>query len=318
MTNRTTAYVTLFLATGAIGACGGGGGSDAPANNANSLPANGSLSVAITDAPVDNVAAVAVEFAGITVKPSDGEAIAFEFAQPVTIDLAALTGETSAMLLDEQSLPAGDYDWLRLDVNADCDAFIDSYVDTIDGARIELEVPSARGVQLSGGFTVTAASDTSFVIDWDLRKALVAPNGSSCYKLRPSLRVVDMTAYGVIQGSVAAGLVEADNCSADPNTLAGNAVYVFSGSDVTPDDIDGQEPDPLLTTNVLYEVDTATYRYTAAFLPPGDYTAAFTCQGRDDRVPDDTPAADSSDDIVFGSSVNATVVAGEITGADID
>ena len=31
----------------------------------------------------------------------------------------------------------------------------------------------------------------------------------------------------------------------DPNLDIGNAVYVFAGSNITPDDIDGVDPDPV-------------------------------------------------------------------------
>ena len=315
MTHRSHALILALGTSVVVAACGGGSGGAAGATV--NAAQTGTLSVAVTDAPIDGVTGVTVEFAGVAVKPADGEPMTFEFDAPLAVDLAALTGETSALLLDGETLPAGRYEWLRLDVNADCDAFIDSFVDTASGARIELAVPGASGPQLSGGFTVSADRETSFVIDWDLRSALGAPNGGACYKLRPSLRVVDQSAYGVIQGAVATSEVESSMCSSDVNTLAGNAVYVFEGSNVVPDDIDGIAPDPITTANILRDIDSGTYRYTAAFLPPGDYTVAFTCQGRADRVPDDDAAA-PDDDLAFSPAVNAQVTAGDITVADID
>ena len=61
------------------------------------------------------------------------------------------------MLLDGEEVPAGEYTWMRLKVQADPDVAGDSYI-TIDGADCELQIPSGdeRGLQMIRGFTIGA------------------------------------------------------------------------------------------------------------------------------------------------------------------
>jgi hypothetical protein len=118
----------------------------------------GKLSLAITDAPVDGATAVVVQFTGVEVKPAEGSARSFTFDAPRQIDLLALTGTDSELLLDEVEVPAGRYNWVRLAVDADEDGVTDSYIDLDDGSRHELEVPSGAetGLKLVSGFRVPA------------------------------------------------------------------------------------------------------------------------------------------------------------------
>ena len=305
--NRITA---LVLASMLLTACGGSGSSS---------PAQGTLSVQITDAPVDGVIGVTVEFTGITVKPQNGSQLGFVFDAPTSFDLATLTQDNTAMLLNDQTLPAGEYNWIRLDVNADCDTEFDSFVDEDSGGMVELRVPSASGLQLGNGFVVTANQNTSFVIDWDLRLGLNDPVGSSCYKLKPSLRIIDMTEHGAIAGTVDPSLISDPSCTSDPNTEAGNVVYVYEGAGVVPDDIDDIDPEPVTTANVRMDSMTGNYEYVAAFLSPGLYTAAFTCQGQDDAIPDpEMPGLDVDDAIVFTAGQDVEVLDGQTTTLDFN
>jgi hypothetical protein len=304
-------FSLLFLSVVLVSACGGGGGGEV----APELPSTGSLSVAITDAPVHDVAEVNVQFTGVSVKPADGNAIDFTFDVPKDINLLALTDANSADLLNGERLEAGAYNWIRLQVNAEADGVPDSFV-IVDagGGMVELVVPSQRGLQLSSGFTITRNQTTSFIIDWDLNKGLVAPSGqgnsagSTVWKLRPSLRITDLTSFGSISGVVANTLVDADSCTTNPAEDAGNSIYIYEGADVTPDDIHTDDEGipinavgaPLATAQVKM-TENGGYDYLATFLAPGDYTVAFTCQGLDDTSEEDDP-------IVFSATANATVV----------
>ena len=293
----------------ALAGCGGGGGGNG----------TGSLSLALTDAPVDGVDQVVVEFTGVTLKPQGGTAVDVTFDQPVSVDLKALHSGNTGLLLDGEIVPAGRYEWIRLAVNAEFDSVLDSYVMEDGGGQVELWVPSGAnsGLKLVSGFTVVAGGASSFVIDWNLREGLVQSPGQPGYKLQPALRITDMQEYGTIEGTVDAALVSDPTCSSDPNTGEGNAVYVFSGSAIAPDDIDGAAPEPLTTAEVRLDDMSGAYSYRVSFLAPGDYTLAFTCQAADDRVPDDeNPGADVNDAIVFTNGVDATVIDGETTTVD--
>ena len=269
----------------------------------------------MTDAPVDGVTEVWVEFTGVTLKPKNGAQVSYVFDTPKSVDLKDLTDGKVQLILDE-TVTAGDYVWMKLDVNADHDNVFDSYVVDSTG-QVEILVPPDR-LKLGNLFTVTAGGGVSFVIEWNLRMGLTNPLGLPGYKLQPSLRITDMNAHGTIAGTVDANLLPPvdTNCTSDQNTGAGNVVYIYQGFDVVPDDHDGIAPDPLTTADVRLD-DQGNQSYMAPFLPPGEYTAAFTCQGADDIAPDpDDPGLPVDDAIAFTAGINATVTEGQTTTVD--
>ena len=303
---KTTIFSLIAMATFLLGvaACGSGGSPDAT---------GGTLSIAITDAPVDNVEKVWVRFTGMTLKPQNGQQFTITFDTPFDIDLASLDGGNTATLLNNEPVEAGRYNWIRFEVDAEFDDnFMYSYVETSIGGMEDLAVPSDR-LRLVSGFVVTVNQNTSFVIDWDLRKGLTNPVGQPGWFLRPALRIIDMTEHGSISGTVADSLTSdalnepvETQCNNDPNDYSGNVVYVFEGA-VTPDDIrtmDDTDVDPLTTANVRQDIN-GIYRYSVAFLSPGDYTVAFTCQGLSEDP-------ETDDELVFVSAL-VTVVDGEDT-----
>ena len=273
-----------------IAGCGGGGG----AGSGPTEPATGILNIALTDAPVDEVSVVNVQFTGVTLKPASGDEIEFVFDAPKDFDLLTLTGGLTAELLPDTEVPAGEYNWVRLAVNAEFDNVRDSYAINSMGQEIELRVPggSQSGLKLVSGFTVTEDRPTHLVIDWDLRKALSDPLGQPGYHLRPALRVTDMALFGTLSGTVAESLVMDANCTNDLVAQTGNAVYVYSGMTDTPGDIGDAENDPFTTATVTQD-GAGAYTYEINFLSVGEYTAAFTCQANDDVSDMD------DDDIVF-------------------
>jgi hypothetical protein len=284
-----------------LAACGGGGGSGG----------TGVVSLAITDAPVDGVDQVWVQFQSVELKPKNGSAIRFDFDTPLSVDLKTLDGNNTEVLLNKEEVPAGEYNWIRLIVNAAFDGEFDSYVMTETGDQVEIRVPSGE-LKLVSGFTVVQGGEASFVIDWNLRMGLTRPPGQDGYLLKPAHRIIDMQAYGGIEGTVDTALLTRDSCTSDLNTGEGNEVYVFAGAGVTPDDVDGVDPDPVTTARVRLNDASGNYEYSLPFMAPGPYTVAFTCQAGDDISPDPTvlpppdPAADNA--IEFTPGIDVTVV----------
>jgi hypothetical protein len=289
----TMAAVIAALGTG----CGGGeddGGSPGTAM--------GKLTLGITDAPVDDATAVVVRFTAIELKPEGQEAFTIDLSPQQSIDLLALAGGGSRALLEEHSVPAGDYAWLRLLIEAD-DSQPGSYIDLKNGSRYPLVVPSGSesGLKLNRGFTVAAGSISNFTIDFDLRKSVIAPPGQSPnYMLKPVLRMVDNLRVGTIAGTVAPALVPVD-CAPQ--------VYVFTGADVAPDDLDvapAPDVDPLISVPVLLDPASGEYRFRAAFVEVGAYTASFTCDG-------DMDTPEGEETLVFAGTQNLAVSANQTT-----
>ncbi len=283
----------------ALAACGGDGGGGGG-------PQTGALRLGITDAPVDLASEVVVEFIGVELKPRDGAAFSIDFA-PKRLDLLALQGTNRALLLDGETVPAGEYEWMRLKVKADPNVGGDSYLRlTQGGEECELRIPSGdeTGLKLVRGFTVGVGTTTDFTVDFDLRKSVVAPPGqktvlascgSQAYLLKPALRVVDNLQVGAITGAVDPGLIQAQCASSTEAPYPGN-VYLFgpiaNGNTGTPDDYDGVVPDANGADAIASaKVNPDTFRYEIGFVPAGEYRLAYTCDLDDPGVDaDDVPA----------------------------
>lgn len=299
---NTFRILSMASSLALITACGSGGSGDDPAT--------GVLSLGITDGPVDGVSQIWIEFDGITLKPANGPQQEFRFDTPKSIDLKSLNNGKTELLFD-QAVAAGQYNWIKIDVNADFDGAMDSYVIEDDGGQVELRVPPDR-LKLGNHFVITQGGTTSLVIEWNLRMGLSNPVGQTGYKLQPSLRVTDMTEHGTIAGTVAIDQLPGP-CSSDPNTGEGNVAYVYEGFDITPDDIDGESAEPLTTADIRLDPDSGNQAYRIAFLSPGEYTVAFTCQATEDIAPDaDQPSLPVDDLILFTPGFNVTVANGAV------
>jgi len=281
-------FFTISI-TSLLISCGGSGSSNQM----------GSFSLSVTDAAIDDIAHVYIEFTGVTIKPAESDAIEFNFDTPEVIDILTLQGSGYQTIVEEELVPAGNYNWIRLHVNAEQDGVMDSYIETNIGTQMELYIPSGSqtGLKLVNGFTVLADGQVDFTVDFDLRKSIVwSPEASGqSVKFKPVLRLIDNTSSGSVSGMIDSALV-IEACE-DPANEAG-AVYVYTGADVVATDVSGAETDPL--TSALVKFDGENYYYEVGFLAAGDYTLAYTC----DAANDDPEVVDA---LNFAVSVNATV-----------
>ncbi|MEW5801648.1 MAG: DUF4382 domain-containing protein [bacterium] len=266
----------------------------------------GFLDLGITDTPVDELSAIVVQFTGVEIQTEGGNRLQFNFEKPRQIDLLALHGSDSDLLLDHQKLPAGRYNWIRLNVTEDGVNGPGSYVSLPDGTAHPLVIPSGdqSGLKLNNGFNVAAGDTASFTIEFNLRKSVHRPSppSSGKYRLRPTLRLVDNIEAGSVAGSIDPALIY------DPYGPA-CAIYIFEGRDITPHDMNGTASSPLTTAVIELNPDTGEYTYRAGFLVTGDYTLAFTCQAADDDP-------ETDDSINFGETANVAVLAGAETTYD--
>lgn len=312
--------VTLLLAV--LTACSN-------SNSSSGGDGMGSLTLGITDAPVDEALKVVVEFTGVHLKGqgNDDPVTVIEFEQPKVINLLDLQGSDSEILLQDISLAAGDYQWIRLQVVADGiytepeagdidDHGVGSYVLQDNGSgpeKIALKVPSGNqsGLKLVSGFTVDDFGQTNFTIDFDLRKA-IHDIGEDYYVLRPALRMVETNAAGHIDGFIDPELLQNNNesCFDAEMKLEGAAVYVFEASTAVDDMQSTAGIGPLSTALVTY--DGNAYQYALGFLDAGEYILVLTCDAELDDSED-------NDEIVFIAEIDQVfVAAGKTTYVDFD
>lgn len=294
--NRSLKLFTVAALAAGVAACG---------SDSSDSDATGTVSFGLTDAPATEFSNVTVAFTEIQLKPADGDWISFPLDGFETVNLLDLQGGVTEPLITDEEVVAGNYTQLRLIVDTD-NSFI-KLTGTGD-TEYSLAVPSGEqsGLKLQGEFVVAADTSTDFTIDFDVQKAVINPAGQALaeYMLRPALRLVNNLEVGSITGEVDYSGINSGPVECEYE----GSVYIYSGADVTPTDLNvNNEEGPLMVVPVSNEENDSLYNYTAAFLTEGAYTVSYSCQF-DENEQDDA--------LEFIGTQNVTVVAGEETSAE--
>lgn len=271
----------------ALAACGGG-----------SSGSSGSLSLGVTDGPVEEADHVWVQFSSVTLKPADGEPFTIQLDPVERVDLLAQQDGNSELLLENEDVPAGDYNWIRLGVDLGAG---ETEIVFPGPVAHDLAIPSGAqtGLKLVSGFNVASSGTANLTIDFDLRKSVIeAPSNS--YKLKPALRLVNNDETGEIAITATDTYVGNNDCGSNEGGGGSpvQSVYVYEGSGVTPDDVDTStdaDIDPVTSAMITDEDGDDIYTGTAAFLPAGDYTVAYVCDAEDDKAEIDNSPLTYSD-----------------------
>lgn len=138
----------------------------------------GTVSLSVTDAPVDDAQSVVVQFRGVAFKREGDSPETIETLNPSPrqIDLLQFQEGRAALLLDGVTMPAGRYQWIRLIVDNEPNVR-DSYITLESGAECELRVPSGAesGLKLNRGFTLEAEGSVALTVDFALHQSIYAP-----------------------------------------------------------------------------------------------------------------------------------------------
>lgn len=316
--NRSLALaVSVGLAGALLAGCGGGGGAmDSTAN------AMGQLTVGVTDGPIDDAAKVVIKFSGIELKPVNGAAFSIDFTKDV--DLLTLQNGITSDLTSGASVPAGQYEWMRLKVSATQNV-PDSYIQMKTGAQYPLWIPSGMetGLKLVRGFTVAQGSITRLIVDFDLRKSITAPPGQAPnYLMRPALRLLDQLQVGKIAATV--DLRALTTAQFDANTAVSTCkagLYLYPGTQTKADDFfaDATSGNPIVYLPVPYDGVTTTVTLNIPFVEAGSYKLAATCNydkdvaSTDDFKPDALAGDPLLTSMKWTALVPATVTANTTT-----
>jgi hypothetical protein len=233
----------------------------------------GTLTVKLTDAPSDdlNIQGTFVTVADVKI---DGESV--EGFTKQTIEISAYQNGNTKLLLSEE-VAAKSYNQITLVLDQEADASGNApgcYVLTDDDAKHDLfaEATASGEVAVSKAFDVSQGAETSVVIDFDLRKAVVRNQegtASAEYKfvtsaeLKNALRVVAEDECGEVSGEI-------------ENTLDADAkTYVFiykkgdfSASAETTGSGESEVMFAKAVTSAKVEPDGS---YNLSFLEEGDY-----------------------------------------------
>jgi hypothetical protein len=271
--------IFVFAASAGLVACG-----------SSSQEQTGLLSLGVSDHPIHYAEKVCITFDDVELKPAgDGPSFLVDLPQ-TKVNLLDFQGMNAAPLLFQEEVPAGDYAWMRLVIDASrgsnggmgdsgdpatCDGNASYIVMGEEGNTTihNLYVPSGdqNGLKL-GGFTVPVNGSADFTAEWDLMKSITAPPGlDPDVVLKPHIRLVDNIEVGALRGTVSTDLAGAEGC--EP------AVYVFDNDD--PDASDIGIADESVASAVVSPIDetdlTLGYEYEIGHLLTGSYEAAFSC-----------------------------------------
>lgn len=230
----------------------------------------GNLSVAITDAPIDQ-AEVTGAFVTITSVKVDGQVLS-GFKGPQTVNLLALQNGNS-LNLGTQSVAADQYSKLTLEISSETDAngvAPGSYITFTNGTKEKLELSGNGKIEIElkpKNFEVTESGNTEIIVDFDLRKSIKSKNNDFSFvtlgELKSGVRAEVKAKTGTLKGKI-------DNYGA-----IGSKVIVYAyqkGSFNGNSEINGQGSSDIKFANAVSSaVVDGGGNFTLAFLPAGEY-----------------------------------------------
>jgi hypothetical protein len=272
-----------------LAACGGGGGG---------TTAEGSLRVALTDAPSCGYDHVFVTIQKVSVNQSStaGDSDAgwtdLTLAPARQIDLLSLTNGV-LQELGTMPLAAGHYSQIRLVLAANTgtgSSALANAVQPTGGALTALTTPSAQqsGLKLQANFDVQPGQMADVVLDFDACASIVKAGNSGQYILKPVISVIERLVSG-LQGFVA-------------TTMATSATTVSA---------------QLNGATVRSTAPDSTGKFTIPYLAPGTYTLVVTSDGHATGVVTSVPVGTTTT-VVNGTAtaiVTPASAMADVTGA---
>jgi len=241
-----------------------------------------------TQVPADpTITSVLVEVDGVQFEKSDGSVQTLQFDSSQSVELMSYL-DGAFRLFTEEQLSDGTYTGIRLLFGDDED---ENNSVTSNGREFPLSLDETTEFS-DVSFTVNKddSSSDSIQLTLDLRQSLqFDEDDEDGTVLRPVIRAIRVEDAGGIAGNVAVA------CPANGSL----AVYLFP-NEVTPDDRDGADVEPYLTTGIGLNGTTAATGYGFPYVPEGTYTLATTCRGDEE-----TPGG--NEDLDFRNAVTVEV-----------
>ncbi|MHC4537765.1 MAG: DUF4382 domain-containing protein [Planctomycetota bacterium] len=174
-------------------ACDGGGSSSSSTSSG-----TGTLSLMLTDGPIQGLQAVYVTIDEVQVHVGDDEDGYWEVvADPnETYNLLELVNGV-LVTLGIAELDSGHYTQMRLMLGEP------NYI-IVDDVTYDLKVPSGfqTGIKLVHPFDVIESEATELILDFDAQKSIVKAGNSGQYLLKPTIKVIDTIDLAVVTGVV--------------------------------------------------------------------------------------------------------------------
>jgi len=208
----------------------------------------------------------------------------------MSIDMMQLQNGVSQALVSEMPIPAGQYEWMRLQIDLS-----QSHFDSTTGSRHNMQMGpnSINGLEIHRTFDIAESGHEEFMLDFDLRQGIhrhdMGMMGAQ-YELHSAMRLVKLRDSGDMTGLVGGSMIDVNHPGCD-DAPGGNRAYLFHGDVTDPDDISAVDsdgnPGPVATDRVEMDPGSGEFSYHFGYLPEGSYRVAFTCSGEWDEEGDD-------------------------------
>ncbi|WP_169307138.1 DUF4382 domain-containing protein [Ferrimonas sediminicola] len=294
----------------------GCGGSDSnPAPKTPDLP-GATLSVAVSDAPMDGVQSVMVAFRRMVLTPVNGdEAHSIDLSRH-RVNMLDYQQDQAYWLLEDHPLPAGRYH-LRLEMepgSGDQGSYVDDHQGrhALGMGRSELDL---------GELDLGSGQHHGFTLEMDLRQGLYHDPEQGYGYGQHGWRWVDNQSMGHLMASVDETWIQ--GCEADNADLAAEggvfyhvaylypATTAFEGMDDMALEAESGKVLPIATAYV-HQLYDGSWGFGMGFLPEGEYRVGYSCLGHLDQ-PETNEGAESGF-AFYGDGGTVAIDAGESGG----
>ena len=285
--------VLIILGSVLLTACGGGssggGSTDLPGTGTSTPILSGTVTVGITDGPMDEAQTLVLNLTHIDFGRDDGDVSRIVFADgSKRLDMMRLQNGVSENLIDHASLPAGLYRWMELGIDLE-----QSDLELQSGGHHQMQLADPEAMRIQEMFEINAGEHGDFIIDFDLRRSIQHHDMGGMmgerYELHAGMRLTRADQAGSLSGTIHMSLVDAYQSDCDENA-GGNWAYLYPGEALEPDDLAETEtdgiPGPIATDRVELDAKTGEYQYHFSYMPAGMYRVAFSCSSEWDEAGD--------------------------------
>jgi hypothetical protein len=229
----------------------------------------GTLSLALTDAPIDDesVTGVWIKINGLQYHKQNNSWATYKgYDGPKTVNLLELR-DTITMLGDFE-MEAGQYNQLRFILDApirgeSAPSNPGCYITFNDDSKAPLFVPSGSqsGFKATGAFQVPSNGTVNLTADFDVRKSVVEINSGSKYILKPTIRLIADNEAGKIVG----------NLKNVTDTSSEYVVYAYENDTYTSSEKDAEVEENAFPNAVTSDIVGEEYGYQLRWLAPMTY-----------------------------------------------
>jgi hypothetical protein len=283
----------IFLAS-----CGGGG---------SSVDGQGTLSTSLTDSSSEDYKAVYVTIDRVDVHLEENDSWETVATPGGTYNLLELVNGVVENL-GEVVLDSGHYTQMRLIIGETPDQSLNifdqqhdyaNYIIDQDDVAHELTVPSGSqtGLKVVNGFDINDNQTTELILDFDALRSVVKAGSSGKYLLKPTIKVLTTTDYGIVDGTV---------------TAAGLALEKVFVTAQTTEPLAADIKDQVVIQSGTLTTEAGEY---ALFLEPGDYNLVATRTGYLPVCTTVSLGEDSTNTVDFSLSLlEETSLSGNLSG----